>query len=389
MLSYSVRIAACVLLASLGVAALGQRVSKTRSKTAATKSVATPAESAADRAIAARFAPVVYQALGDHPRGDYITDFDFDGDWRGDNNWANADDRRFPLKAYVYYSLSETATHYFIHYAFFHPRDYKGGGARGAVLSEAIKEGVRRGGKYDPTGLSSEAVLAHENDMEGCLVVVRKNGAYPALGAVVVVETLAHDRFLKYAAEGFAANGFARVGVEDGRPLVYVEPKGHGVSAFDAAKRQENDAAKRQAKPSPLLVYRFGGRAGNPEEAKDGEVAYELLPMLTTLWPRARKGVGETFGAARAYRLASLSVRVSGKPSSRKLNVTAGSAFLGKVGAANAARPPWGWFDRDERAEPAGAWFFDPAGTIKRHFRLGDDFSVQYLYAPFLGVTRR
>ena len=40
-----------------------------------------------DREVAARFAPVFYQALGDKPRSDYITNFDFDGDWRGDNNW--------------------------------------------------------------------------------------------------------------------------------------------------------------------------------------------------------------------------------------------------------------------------------------------------------------
>jgi hypothetical protein len=376
--NYSVRVVACLLVASLSVAALGQRASKPRGKTTVTSAV----ESAADRALASRFAPVVHQGLGDHPRGDYITNFDFDGDWRGDNNWAHADDRRFALKAYVYYAVSETATHYFIHYAFFHPRDYKGGALGGAILSEAIGEGVRRGGKYDPTGLSSEAVLAHENDMEGCLVVVRKNGADAASAAVVIVETLAHDRFLKYAAQGFAANGFGRVAVEDGRPQLYVEPKGHGVSAFDAAKRQtERDA---------LLVYRFDGRAGNPEEAKEGAVGYELLPLFMTLWPRARKGVGETYGAARAYHFASLSVRASGKASSRKLNVTAGSAFLGKVGAANMARPPWGWFDREERASGApGAWFFDPAGTVKRHFRLGEDFSAEYLHAPFLGVTRR
>jgi hypothetical protein len=342
---------------SLGAAAHGQRVRKAGGKTTVTRG----AESAADRALASRFAPVIHQGVGDHPRGDYITNFDFDGDWRGDNNWANADDRRYPLKAYVYYSVSETATHYFIHYAFFHPRDYKGGGFGGRLLSKAIGEGVRRGGKYDPTGLSADAVLAHENDMEGCLVVVSKNGADAASARVVIVETLSHDRFLKYAAEGFAANGFGRVAAEDGRPQLYVEPKGHGVSAYDASKEK--------AKPDALLVYRFDGRAGNPEEAKEGEVGYQLLPLFTTLWPRARKGVGETYGTARAYRFAGLSVRASGKASSRKLNVTAGSAFLGKVGAPNMARPPWGWFDREER--------------------LGDDFSAEYLHAPFLGVTRR
>lgn len=80
----------------------------------------------ADLALAARYAPVFYQGLGQTPRFDYITNFDFDGDWRGDNNWQNADDPRFPLAAWVYFSVCETATHYFIHYAVFHPRDWKG-----------------------------------------------------------------------------------------------------------------------------------------------------------------------------------------------------------------------------------------------------------------------
>jgi len=133
--------------------------------------------SATDRDIAARFAPVFYQAIGDKPRGDYITNFDFDGDWRGDNNWKNTDDKKFTLRGYIYYSVCETATHYFIHYAVFHPRDYKGGQTKGRLLSDIIREGVDIANKYDPTGLAAEATVAHENDMEGALVVVAKSGA--------------------------------------------------------------------------------------------------------------------------------------------------------------------------------------------------------------------
>ena len=59
MYSYSTRIAACLLLASLGVAALGQRARKAASKTTVTKAV----ESAADRALASRFAPVIHPTL--------------------------------------------------------------------------------------------------------------------------------------------------------------------------------------------------------------------------------------------------------------------------------------------------------------------------------------
>jgi hypothetical protein len=66
-----------------------------------------------------------------------------------------------------------------------------------------------------------------------------------------------------------------------------------------------------------------------------------------------------------------------------------GAAFLGGYGARNAARPPWGWFDRGEPALGPGAWFFDPAAAAKRHLGRGADFSTAYIHAPFLGVTRR
>ena len=107
-----------------------------------------------DTEIATLFAPTFYQALGDKPRSDYITNFDFDGDWKGDNNWNNLANKDFSLKAFIYYSVAETTTHYFVHYAVFHPRDYKGGERKGAILSELIREGAKRGGKYDPTGLA-------------------------------------------------------------------------------------------------------------------------------------------------------------------------------------------------------------------------------------------
>ncbi|MBC7930549.1 MAG: hypothetical protein H7Z38_08265 [Rubrivivax sp.] len=338
---------------------------------------------ARDREVAARFAPIFYQGLGDKWRSDLITNFNFDGDWRGDNNWNATDNKKNKLRAYVYYAVSETPTHLFIHYAVFHPRDYKGSDVKGKILSEAIREGVRRGGRYDPTGLSTEAVLAHENDMEGALVVVAKDGADLARANVVYVETLGHDRFQKYAALPDAPSGFKRVRMDGQRALLYVEPKGHGVSAYDA---DDKDVLKNR-----LLVYRFTGRAGEADGDELGEVGYDLQPLYTTLWPRARRGVNETYGAALDYGTRTVSVAgASGKAASRSAKLgSLGAAFRGVVGAPNMARPPWGWFDREERDERPGAWFFDPASTIKRHFKPGDDFSAAYTHAPFLGVFRR
>ena len=342
-----------------------------------------------DHEIAARFAPDFHQGLGDKARNDYITNFDFDGDWRGDNNWGNSQNRRFPLKAYVYYAVSETQTHFFIHYAVFHPQDYKGGES-GPLLSEIIRESVKRGRRYDPTGLADEAVLAHENDLEGCLVVVAKakgDGGDLKRAEVVYLETMAHNRFLKYST-GPSRESVTKAGVEpglveEGHPQFYVEPKGHGVAAYVGGKKQ--------SPRSGLLVYQYGGRADDPEGKPPGIVSYELLPIITTFWPRARRGTNETFGTAQKYGTMTVNtLDSSARASKRQVNLgTLGSAFAGKVGAPNMARPPWAWFDRDEAGLAPGVWFFDPAAAVKRHFNLGKEFSSSYLHAPFLGILRK
>ena len=333
--------------------------------------------STSNREIAAAFAPIFYQALGDYPRGDYFTNFNFDGDWRGDNNWQNVDQKKYQLKAYVYYCVTETTTHFFIHYAVFHPRDYKGGVRRGTILSDLIREGARRGGKYDPTGLADESALAHENDFEGCLVVVRKNGKLLANGRVVFVETLHHNLFGKYSASE-DANKAGMVRVEENRALLYIEPRGHGIEAYDGEERQT--AGKK------FVIYRFAGRAEDPEARSEGTVGYELIP-LQLLWSRAqsRAGKDSTYGDVKDYGTVSILVRQSdGRATERKVQIgSIGYTFLGKVGGQNMARPPWAWFDRNNRDEPLGLWFFDPATTIKRHFGLDETFSTAYVRLPF------
>ena len=157
---------------------------------------------ARDREIAARFAPIFHEGLGSAPVFDLITNFDFDGDWIGDNNWKNGEDARFPLKAYVYTAVFETRTHFLIHYACYHTHDYKGGEERGALLSQALRLGAGIGGQYDPTGRANELVAAHENDLEGALVVAEKHGEDPAEARLVLVETLAHNAYLKYTPPG-------------------------------------------------------------------------------------------------------------------------------------------------------------------------------------------
>ena len=339
-----------------------------------------------DRKVAGTFAPIFYQALGDKPRSDYITNFDFDGDWRGDNNWDHADDKKFPLKAYVYYSVSETTTHFFIHYAIFHPRDYKGGESKGRILSELIREGVKGGTEHDPTGMLEEAGVAHENDLEGCLIVVAKNGNDLKRARVVFVETLHHNDFSLYVPGETAPKGFEVFRSEDGHPLLYVEPKGHGVKTYSGDEKQTAN--------KEFLIYKFKGKAEDPEQEHDGSVGYYLLPIETTLWARAISGVGDganlAYGSAHNYGQIAINVVGSnGIVVSRKITVgKVGSAFFGNTGGRNMARPPWAWFDNNAREQPLGLWFFDPATIVKRDFRASESFSTAYIRLPFWANSR-
>lgn len=342
-----------------------------------------------DRDIAARFAPLFYQALGDNPRSDYLTNFDFDGDWHGDNNWVHTDDTKYSLKAYVYYSVSETTSHFFIHYAVFHPRDYKAG-ERSTILSELIREGTKRGGKYDPTGLTEEAALAHENDMEGCLIVVLKDGKDLERARVVFVETLHHNNFSRYVADEQTSKTFARIRLQSQHPLFYIEPKGHGIESFMKSEKQIGS--------KEFLLYKFSGKADDPGSDKESlficrdpanvpclPVNYDLLSIRTTLWARAKKAPNITYGKACDYGQLLITVQqTTGRAVEKKVNVgKVGCAFLGRVGGHDMARPPWAWFDKDERDRMLGQWFFDPASTVKRDFQLDDHFSTTYLRVPF------
>ena len=288
-----------------------------------------------DRELAARFAPVFYQGIGDNQRSDYITNFDFDGDWRGDNNWDHVANKRYPLKAYVYYSVAETRTHYFIHYAIFHGRDYKGGTTKGKILSELLRDTVKVGGESDPTGMAIVATVAHENDMEGCLVVVEKAGNDLARANVVFVTTVAHNKFLKYTAGSDKPE--AMIGIMDQRPLLYVEPKGHGVLNYlngdmsidndsggstvapdkqGGSKTKSQKTKEKEAKEAKngIVIYHFAGRAEQPDKAKGDSCAYDLVPIETTLWQHAQTKANETYGVVFDYPPITISVASRAPP---------------------------------------------------------------------------
>lgn len=233
--------------------------------------------------VAARWAPIHYQ---DTDSSDYfadlITSVDYDGDWLATNNWDNLhvgdylDRDRCPglipichdahvhaLPGYVYYSVVETCTHWFIIYDFFHPRDW--------------------------TDSSFEPV--HENDFEDVLVVVRKDAVDGQLEALVAQ---AHGDYFSYTPGGSPLVGnyedldgilpMAEHPVGSGmlHPETAQEAKGHGAGA-------KGEIGNFAGEPDRDGVVYFPSSVGDqPLSGNDRDARYRLRSFFETngLWDR-------------------------------------------------------------------------------------------------------
>jgi len=155
------------------------------------------------RQLAEHYAPYVAQETWFDWRADAICRVDYDNDWDGGNNWDNLG--AGSTQAYVYYAAIESRSHWFLIYNFFHARDYSDNCVAGTC---------------------------HENDNEGVIVAVRKDGS--ALGRIEAMETLAHNNIYSYTAgdagiRGGAHNVDGPLLLHDGsHPVVFLEAGGHG-----------------------------------------------------------------------------------------------------------------------------------------------------------------
>ena len=333
------------------------------------------------RAIAERFAPVLYQRMAGTPeehRFDYPTNFDFDGDWTGNNNWANSADPKYKLWSYVHYSVIESEDHYFIHYAVYHPRDWSIVQSSYDSILDKLQD------KYKDIiggGARKEAEFNHENDLEGALVIVDKwaEGGPQA----VAMETVAHNhllRSLSAAATDLNITSGERgqqLKLEDGHPILYVESQKHGIHAW----KDEEGTAR-----DPILILRYGKDKPVELSRVSGDTAtYELIPITKTWWKHARetREPNLTFGTVVDFGDRFCEVAGARRPTCAL--GTVGAAIRGDYLRPNAASAPWNWIDLDDKELPLGAWFFDPVLILKRHFGLFDT-KEKYLYSPYLGI---
>ncbi|UCH32373.1 MAG: hypothetical protein JSV05_03060 [Candidatus Bathyarchaeota archaeon] len=303
--------------------------------------------------LALYWAPVWYQDThsSDPSELDYITNFNFDGNWRGNDNWDNL--YSYDLKAYIYFSVVETETHWFIGYYDFHPRDW--------------------------THLWSPADC-HENDMEGVLLVITKTGDY---GSLLLMETEAHNHIYQYSNEALAdgtdnidgdvESEYLSTPASQGgtlwnyHPLVFVEDQGHGVHGNDDWNKDDfpgNDGVV--YKPRGIVElglddkYYPEGIAEEPSGRNDRDVGYALIDIGAKgdLWDRRFNiGEGDTYGAF-------------GK-------------FDGDDYMDDAASTPWRWDDGDDGPTFTGEIFYNPADMVDQHLNGLGEFDHDYVYNPY------
>jgi hypothetical protein len=292
--------------------------------------------------------------------GDYIVAYDFDGDTRSDNNWENLHKAGADLSAVIYYSVVETETHWFLLYCDFHPQDWD-------ENCQPIPFGPDR---------------CHENDMEGAMVVVEKDGSkhgrfqllYTEAHNILYIFTndsgvsAFHSKSLKGVPVTFDGAATASPGEH---PELYVESKGHGVCAlrYSGGEHCKHPTTGNVFPGGDGVVFRYRGKAETPTSGDDRDVGYKLVPLLTTLWPR-RKDIcdsGCTFDGTMTFE-----------------GMTLGKAFDGDSHGDDKANPPWAWDDPNDGPVYRGGFFFRPAETALTHLKLPGPFSKTYLVNPFL-----
>ncbi len=309
------------------------------------------------RPLAEHYAPLVAQETWFQPKSDYLARFDFDGDWRGDNNWDSAETGS--SQAYVYYGVMETETHWFLVYDLFHPRDY----------SDKCVAGT-----------------CHENDSEGLILTILKDGS--AYGRLQTMETLAHNNIYSYRADRRVRNKTHNIDgeielYEGSHPVIFIESGGHGVyGSLDHHSRYSLRSGGFQIGTGVTYVYH--GRAEQPVYANARNVGYDLLPIYEQWWLPAHDGRGlrdQAFDAFYVY-------QPYGTRPPAKYPRLAG-AFLGRKNGSNKAKPFWGWHDnrtQKRKVVATGQWGLDPAYAVSENLAMPAPFSLDYVFNPYLGI---
>jgi len=279
---------------------------------------------------------------------DHFVRVEYDGDWSGFGNSPSLNDAATlgkDLSAHVYYGVQETERHYYLHFAYFHPRDPKWFGF-------------------------------HENDVEGGMVVVRKAASWSdqlTRQQLVMVQAQAHNRFSYRKASEVCMTSLADPigGAECGQGAdptkthpIFVSQAGRG---FPLNHGHGTEIPRSRGKlKKEAFVYVPGDVAGVPVVPPAGGVAYRLVSLTGDRDGDGALDVIDGVKSPAGLWDRRFDVRVFGRAA-----VYPGLADGALVGHGLQSRDdckanlPWGWFGVESNV-PIGMFFLDPASPQAR-----------------------
>jgi hypothetical protein len=329
------------------------------------------------RSLAYRWAPIIMQDTAAKWNADFIGRVDYDNDWRGNDNWDNLPGAG--IAPYIYYDVLETPTHWFIGYHTFHPRDW----------DDVF---------FGTCGPFSDC---HENDTENLFMVIQKDGS--TYGRFRVMETEAHTSFYQYALandgvsngtgpdaddidddpeRGFSLFVDTSVGVNDPRPAIYIESKGHGICDWwdnngpycihpdDKVGSSGNDGVMYYPSATAVPTVPSNPNGGQWYNFK---YPYQLISLWDDVWVlRSCLGNGMAFDGPFTY------PGVSGNGSPYIGNAMDGDDYAADAGTA--------WWAQAHGNLAPGDWTMDPASTVLRQLTFAESVDRNYIFNPFFGI---
>lgn len=302
--------------------------------------------------LALAHAPVHYQDTDDtNALADELTAIDYDGNWVTTENWDHLGDSATwttGTHAVVYRSVVETCTHWFIVYMMYHPRDWSD--------NDVIPD------------------QEHENDAEGMLVVVTKDGT--TNGRVDGMVTVAHNDFYSFVPAGSAwtdgvedIDGTLSFATVDGalHPMTSQEAKGHGLKAWPYA----GDFS--WAPGEDGITYVPGTVSEEPPSGDSRDVHYTLVNLFDAVW-----FLQLTDSAPFDSNWGKLDGDESG---------SCGDGII-LTCSEDSANMPWSWDDSDDDLS-AGMLALDPATLVDVYFDGLGNFSRSYVSNKYLEDLRQ
>lgn len=357
-------------------------------------STALPPDMGIYETLAAKYAPIVYQATRkEAPHFDYLTSFDFDGNWKATDNYDSIK-KATEVRSFVYYDAVETKSHFFIRYGYFHPLHF------GLMGSDAFG-----------------------NEMAGATVVVAKYPNERPIAVLTYFPAGEQEEVRSYVTEESGIVGGqppAYYGVNFVFPEAQLFPGGHYLAYITASTHEsclwihttkehllDQRCQLTEGGKLGLSIIQYvydGGTAdvlkkeGGAFPAAKEYVRYGLRLVLQDFWTR-RDEVGEDT----LYTTTFTYEAPPGRPGN---GLVLPHAFVDPVNPTSPfnGRPPWAWLwqattfgDFYVYQLPRGTYFLDPAFFFMKRHRLTanwkwdtkEGYSTDYCFNPYLLIDQR